>query len=90
VYILAAKGNASRIHSSALHIGQEWLLLIVTFQGDPLLVKQLLAFAKHAIEEFLLLTNACVLLRLELHELHHEAACAQLVVESSLPAEFRH
>lgn len=87
---LAPEGNAAGMHASPFDVRQERLALVVEHQPDAILVEQLPLLAEHRGEELLVLADAEVLLEFELHELHHEAACPQLVVESGLSAELGH
>ncbi len=83
---VAAECHVARVDAPAVDRERQWLALC-EWQPHALRVEELLRLRENAHQEFLVLADALVLARLELHQLHHEIAGAQLVVEAGLAAE---
>lgn len=83
-----AEGHAPRRDAAGVEAA-ELGAVVAAAQADAPSVEELALLGEDALEELLLLADALVGARLELHQLHHEPARAQFVVEACLAAAFR-
>ena len=82
-----AEGHAARRDAAGVEAA-ELGAVVAAAQADAPGVEELALLGEDALEELLLLADALVRAGLELHQLHHETACAQFVVEACLAAAF--
>ena len=84
-----AEGDAAGRDAACVERAERGAVVVLA-QPDAPGAEHLALFGEDALQELLLLAHAFVGTRLELHQLHHEAARAQFVVEAGFAAALGH